>query len=198
MAEDYFSFEKVLRELRLEEEELKRLVSEGEIRAFRDADKMKFKAEDIARFRGSKDGELPTLEAASEELTEELFGADASGGGDAGMVTQQIDDNAFLEEEIEVEVESIELEEVPAASPGKARSRAGAASGVTSGVRSGVRRRAGEAEDATTEGTGMQVVLVLSAAILLYGMLVAVSAAEVQSSGLTQGIADFVRDNFMK
>ncbi|WP_372367103.1 helix-turn-helix domain-containing protein [Candidatus Uabimicrobium sp. HlEnr_7] len=43
----FYSFEKVLKELRLEENELKRLVSEGEIRAFRDEGKMKFKKSDI-------------------------------------------------------------------------------------------------------------------------------------------------------
>ena len=33
---DYFSFEDVLGELSLDEDELKRMVSEGELRAFRD------------------------------------------------------------------------------------------------------------------------------------------------------------------
>lgn len=55
MAEDsdfgYFSLEEVLEELRIEEAELKRLVSEGEIRAFRDADRMKFRKSDIEAIR---------------------------------------------------------------------------------------------------------------------------------------------------
>ena len=34
MSKDFYSFEKVLRELQMQEEELKKLVSEGEIRAF--------------------------------------------------------------------------------------------------------------------------------------------------------------------
>lgn len=44
---DYFSFEDVLKELNIDEEELKRMVSEGELRAFRSENKMKFKAEDV-------------------------------------------------------------------------------------------------------------------------------------------------------
>ena len=40
---DYFGFEDVMSELELGEEELKRMVSEGELRAFRDENKMKFK-----------------------------------------------------------------------------------------------------------------------------------------------------------
>ena len=43
----YYSFEKVLKELQIEEDELQRLVDEGEIRAFRDEGKMKFKKSDI-------------------------------------------------------------------------------------------------------------------------------------------------------
>jgi hypothetical protein len=44
---DYFSFEDVMKELELGEEDLKRMVSEGELRAFRDENKMKFKKEDV-------------------------------------------------------------------------------------------------------------------------------------------------------
>ena len=39
-SEDFLSFEKALRELQLRSEELKKLVSEGEIRAYRDGDSM--------------------------------------------------------------------------------------------------------------------------------------------------------------
>ena len=40
-------YEKALRELKMRSEELKKLVSEGEIRAFRDGDSMKFRRDDI-------------------------------------------------------------------------------------------------------------------------------------------------------
>ncbi len=60
MAMEYYSFERVLKELQMEEDELKRLVSEGEIRAFRDEDKMKFRKSDID---GLKKGRMtePTI-----------------------------------------------------------------------------------------------------------------------------------------
>lgn len=60
MAMEYFSFDRVLKELQMGEDELKRLVSEGEIRAFRDEDKMKFKKSDI---EGLKKGRMtePTI-----------------------------------------------------------------------------------------------------------------------------------------
>ena len=51
---EYYSFEEVLKDLKLEENELKRLVSAGEIRAFRDKNTMRFKAEDVARLRSTE------------------------------------------------------------------------------------------------------------------------------------------------
>ncbi len=194
MAEDFYSFEKVLRELHLQEEELKKLVSEGEIRAFRDDDKMKFKKEDIERFKRSP-GDLPTIEAPSGELTDELFGDDDGGGDDVGMVTQQIDDSSFLEEDVG-DIEPIELESAPerpaGARGGRARARPTAAAGARQ------TRRRGEGEEAVTEGTGMQVLLVLASVVLLYGIIVALNAAEVQETGMTKGFASFINDNFMK
>jgi hypothetical protein len=44
---NYKSFDDVLKELDMDEDELKRLVSEGQIRAFRDDDRMKFRSEDV-------------------------------------------------------------------------------------------------------------------------------------------------------
>ncbi|MBI4616273.1 MAG: hypothetical protein HY720_21850 [Planctomycetes bacterium] len=82
MGMEYYSFEKVLEELQMEEDELKRLVSEGEIRAFRDEDKMKFKKSDIDGLKkgrmteptiilpssGGKGGGKPAAEEESEVL----------------------------------------------------------------------------------------------------------------------------------
>ena len=45
--EEFFSFDEALDQLRLKEEELKRLVSEGEIRAFRDGETMKLRRTDV-------------------------------------------------------------------------------------------------------------------------------------------------------
>jgi hypothetical protein len=70
---DYFSFEDVMRELELGEEELKRMVSEGELRAFRDQNKMKFKKEDVESLRKGRITE-PTIilpSTPSSETTDE-------------------------------------------------------------------------------------------------------------------------------
>ena len=87
--EDFLSFEKALRELKLRSEELKKLVSEGEIRAFRDGDSMKFRREDVAALASKSKGE------------EELAFADSL-EDDTGMVTEQLsaDDTLLAEEDV--------------------------------------------------------------------------------------------------
>lgn len=57
---DYFSFDDVINELNVSEEDLKRMVSEGEIRAFRSDNKMKFRKEDIDTLKKGKTAE-PTI-----------------------------------------------------------------------------------------------------------------------------------------
>jgi len=81
--DDFVTFEKALRELNLRSEELKKLVSEGEIRAFRDGDSMKFKREDLDTLVSTEDGE------------DELAFADAL-EDDTGMVTEELSDEDTL------------------------------------------------------------------------------------------------------
>ncbi|MBI3268391.1 MAG: hypothetical protein HYZ53_05165 [Planctomycetes bacterium] len=86
---EYFSFEDVLGELQLDEEELKRMVSEGELRAFRDENKMKFRKDDVENLKKGRITEptivLPTPARGSDKPTQEEgetildFASDASG-----------------------------------------------------------------------------------------------------------------------
>lgn len=88
MAEkdQFFSFEEALKELRLKEEELKRLVSEGEIRAFRQGETMKLRRADVENLRSElSGGEVVDLGDVKEEL---VFEDDEL--SDAGMATQEI------------------------------------------------------------------------------------------------------------
>ncbi len=88
MAEkdQFFSFEEALKELRLKEEELKRLVSEGEIRAFREGETMKLRRADVENLRNElSGGEVVDLGDVREEL---VFEDDIL--ADAGMATQEI------------------------------------------------------------------------------------------------------------
>ncbi len=88
--DDYMSFEKALAELNLRDEQLKRMVSEGEIRAFREGSSMKFRREDIDTMARRRKGE------------DELVFADAL-EDDTGMVTEEISDEDTLLAEDDVE-----------------------------------------------------------------------------------------------
>ncbi|HZN41028.1 MAG TPA: hypothetical protein VFD82_19635 [Planctomycetota bacterium] len=102
-TEDFLSFEKALRELKMRSEELKKLVSEGEIRAFRDGDSMKFRKEDITALTAKASGDSNLSFADSLE-------------DDTGMVTEQISDEDTLLAEEDV---------APAAIPSKRPSPSG-------------------------------------------------------------------------
>ncbi len=107
MSDDFFSFDEALDELRLKEEELKRLVSEGEIRAFRKGDTMKLRRSDVESLRAElSGGEVVDLGEATEELVFE----DDDAFDDSGMATQEIADVDTLIDDVE-DVGEIELEE---------------------------------------------------------------------------------------
>ncbi len=101
--DDFVSFEKALRDLKLQSEELKRLVSEGEIRAFRDGQSMKFRKEDVEALVSPSGGDL------------ELDGLE----DDTGMVTEELseEDTLLVEDDLE------DVEELTAARVPQARSR---------------------------------------------------------------------------
>jgi excisionase family DNA binding protein len=60
MAKEYYTFEEVLNELQVDEDELKRLVSQGELRGFRDGASMKFRTEDVDKLKKGRETE-PTI-----------------------------------------------------------------------------------------------------------------------------------------
>jgi excisionase family DNA binding protein len=84
--EDYLSFEQALDALKLKEEELKRLVSEGEIRAFRQGDTMRLRRADVDNLRSElSGGEVVDLGENAPELVFE-----DEGDVQAGMATEEI------------------------------------------------------------------------------------------------------------
>ena len=105
-SEDFVSFEKALRDLKLQSEELKKMVSQGDIRAFRVGDSMQFRSEDVASLQSVSDGE------------EELVFADAL-EDDTGMVTEELseEDTLLVEDDLE------EIEDSSKALPVASRSR---------------------------------------------------------------------------
>jgi excisionase family DNA binding protein len=106
--QDFFSFDEALNQLNLKEEELKRLVSEGEIRAFRDGDTMKLRRVDVENLKKElMGGEVVDLGGAGEDLVFE----DDLQLEEAGMATEEISDmDTLLEEGVE-DVGEVALEE---------------------------------------------------------------------------------------
>ena len=82
VAEEYISFEDALRRLELQDAQLKRLISENEIKAYRDGERMKLKREDVDRLRNR----LVGTEAEAAQ-TEELVFEDDEAGEEPGMET---------------------------------------------------------------------------------------------------------------
>ena len=111
MSDEFISFDQALDELRLKEDELKKLVSEGEIRAFRKGETMKLRQSDVDALRrelGGPEEAVVDMGGADEELVFE----DDDLEGDGGMATQEmeVDMDTLLEEDVE-DLGDLELEE---------------------------------------------------------------------------------------
>lgn len=91
--DDYVNFDNALRELKLSAEQLKRLVSEGEIRAIRgENNSMKFRRDEIDRLKKDTGKTIQYTKDSSDTLTDDLLFDEA---GDVrveeeGMATAQI------------------------------------------------------------------------------------------------------------
>ena len=107
MSQEFYNFDEALDQLNLKEEELKRLVSEGEIRAFRDGDTMKLRIQDVEHLRGELiGGEVVDLGSEGADLVFE----DDLELDEAGMATEEISEmDTLLEDEVE-DVGEVELE----------------------------------------------------------------------------------------
>lgn len=165
MADQFYSFDEALGELRLKEEELKRLVSEGEIRAFRDGDTMKLRRNDVENLRNElSGGDVVDLGGVSEEL---VFEDDADLADEAGMATEEISDvDTIIEDDVE-DVGEIDLEDdepIVTAAPVR---RAGAAGG--GGARG--------AEEEVTEGAGIKFALIATSLVLILALPLCVAIA---------------------
>jgi excisionase family DNA binding protein len=120
MAE-YLNFDEVMKELEVTDDELRRMVSEGELRAFRSENKMKFRKEDVAGLKKGKEREptilLPTEgaeEAPAEELELELEPEGEAAAAEEAPVELEESEAAPAAEEAPVELDLDEAEAAPA------------------------------------------------------------------------------------
>jgi hypothetical protein len=174
VADEYYSFDEALDELRLKEEELKRLVSEGEIRAFREGDTMKLRQSDVKALRDElSGGEVVDLGGVEEELVfedEDL--------GEAGMATEEISTaDTIIDDDVE-DVGEIDLDddddEVVTAAP----------------VRRPGGRVAAVQEEEEVEGMGVRFALIATSLLLVVVLPVAYSIATGTMGELARPLAD--------
>lgn len=163
---EYLSFDEVISDLHMEEEELKRLVSAGEIRAFRDQDTMRFKAADISRLK-SDDGD--DLDLGDElELTDDLDLETQVGDTEELILEDDLGD-------LGGDVEELDLGGGDEAAESSPRRRA-------------PRSQAAEPEEAS-EGGLVLTTLIVGMLILIFANFAALGAVAGQTNGLTNFLA---------
>lgn len=181
--DQFFSFEEALKELRLKEEELKRLVSEGEIRAFREGDTMKLRRADVETLRHElSGGEVVDLGDVEEEL---VFEDDVL--ADAGMATQEIgmatEELSGAETIVDDGIEDVGVieDEAPAV-----RSRAEDVDDEAIAA-APLQRRIAIVEEVPEEyeGAGMRALLLVTSVVLLVSIPLCLAV----SSGVFSGVA---------
>jgi len=176
---EFFSFEEALHELRLKEEELKRLVSEGEIRAFRDGETMKLRKQDVEVLRSElSGGEVVDLGGASEEL---VFDDDTD--LDAGMATEEISEaDTILEDdvedigELELEDEDLELDLAPTPSTTRRTAAVGASRGSSN-------------DSEEEEPIWMRGLMIATSVVMILALPVCIAAASGNVTDIAAGIA---------
>ena len=193
---DYYSFDEVLNDLKLEEDELKRLVSAGEIRAFRDKNTMRFKAEDVARLRGQRgpdDAGLDDLELELEEdatvasvSSTEVTSVESIDLGDVPVVDELVLEESSPTGEV-IEIGGLDTETAEAEPVVVER---------VERVKGGARRApkvavAAEPVEAITEGGAMLALLLVGAVLLIVANFLVLDAAVGRaSSALTRAVAN--------
>ena len=194
MADDFFSFDEALDELKLKEEELKRLVSEGEIRAFRKGDTMKLRRADVETLRAELDGDLVDLGDTVDEL---VFEDETDLAADTGMATQELDVETLVDD-VE-EVAELELDDIAPAKSSRRSSSTRAGRGAAAPAAPAIKRTsavaAAVAEEVEEPGW-VKGLAILTALLLLLSAPVLVSLATGNASGAAKGIAGLFGNTF--
>jgi excisionase family DNA binding protein len=176
--EQFYSFEEALRELRLKEEELKRLVSEGEIRAFREGDTMRLRRTDVESLRSElTGGEVVDLGDVKEDL---VFEDDVLIAEDSGMATQEIGMSTEEMSGVETVLDEpeIEVDEEESAV-------------VVERERRTVVRAAEEPE--LYEGGGLRFALVLTSVALVIGLPLALAISTGKMNAVANALSGMFR-----
>ena len=222
---EFYTFDEVTRQLKIDENKLKRLVSEGEISAFREGDVMKFKRTEIDKIATKGGGsetsetvlseitledEAPAFEESGETLTYDLvFESSATGdevglGDEAGMATEEISSqDTFIEDvgdEIGMTTEPIDLsadltEEIE---DEEIEEVAATSQRRSSQPARGTTRR--QATEAPAGNPGITFALVLSSIVIFLGLTMTWRSSQENSAlpddGAMRGLSGLFYENF--
>lgn len=222
---EFYTFDEVTRQLKIDENKLKRLVSEGEISAFREGDVMKFKRTEIDKIATKSGGsetsetvlseitledEAPAFEESGETLTDDLV-FESSDTGDqvgleepAGMATEEISSqDTFIEDvggdEIGMTTEPIDLSAdlTEEIEDEEIEEVSSVSRRTTQPARGGSRRAAVEAP---AGNPGMTFALVLSSIFIFLGLTMTWRASQetvvLPDEGAMRGLSGVFYTNF--
>jgi excisionase family DNA binding protein len=216
---EFYSFDEVLSRLKIDEQKLKRLVSEGEIRAFREGDEMKFKKSDIDNLNVGVSSEGETREVdlsaskgdASETLTDDLIFDEGDeldlSADDAGLATAEISSqDTFVDEGGEPVGMSTEPLDVSAAGLDEVEEEAEEAPAATSRATRTTKttKKVGTKYQAPAPVAGGELlwgaVLVLSILVLLFAGFTVWSSVSHQgiNNWSASAVKLFAKDDYMK
>lgn len=166
MANPYSSFEDALRKLELEEDDLKRLISAGEIRAFREGSKMHLRAEDVDKVAKQLGiGSNVSEKDAGQSLQVEDLSLGAA--GEEGMSTTQLSEEDTLLDDVET------VDVGPEA--------------VTT-VTTTTRRTKTVELETQKESTGILFAAIVTTLLLVFSIPFAIGMVSARSTGLTAGV----------
>lgn len=208
MADEFVNFDSALNELKLSAEQLKRLVSEGEIRAVRgDNDTMRFRRDEIERLKATAGGD-----ESSDTLTDDLLfdEADDLDVEDEGMATAQISSqDTFVGDKTGMTTAPIAPKGKGPKGGRKAGGRASkpAPKSAPAPAPSQVRRTTGRStrmrqaeleKDSSGIGMGVTAGLILGTLVSLFALLVWWDISNNSMSSPTEGIAKWAGETFGK
>ena len=190
--EEYVSFENALRDLQISADQLKRLVSEGEIRAIRgEHNTMRFRKDEIDRLKQDTGKTLQFTEASSETLTDDLLFDEADDkDAEEGASTVQMKPSAPPPKAAPkpppkpVAAKPVARPASPKPSP-ESRPVTPVRRTTSRSARTGVAVVA----DPSGIGMGSVVALVACALVMLFTTFVLLDIAEDKVTGVTEGLA---------
>jgi excisionase family DNA binding protein len=178
---EFYTFDEVLKRLAINESKLKRLVSEGEIRAFREGDQMKFRRTDVENLdvTGARSEEETGVidlskgkDESSETLTDDLIFDEGDDldltSAEAGMQTAEISSqDTFVDEGggVGMTTEPLPADEGDSTQVVEEKTATTRTSRTTT-------RRAVAAEPAEPKDTLWAVIMTVTSVVMLLGMIV--------------------------